>query len=54
MILQEIKIGTSAIPLSHVILNFIFISYIIYTIQRYLQGQMSIPRSSKKRMIFTE
>ena len=47
MSLQEVKVGTSAIPLFHVINTSKCIFYIIYMIQGFLQGQRSFSRSSK-------
>ena len=41
MSLQEVKVGTSAIPLFHVINTSKCICYIIYMIQGFLQGQRS-------------
>ena len=49
MSLLEVKKGTSAIPLFHVINTSKYIFYIIYMIQGFFQGQRSFSRSSKQK-----
>ena len=49
MSLQEVKVGTSAIPFFCVINTSKSIFYIIYMIQGYLQGQRSMSRSIKQK-----
>ena len=49
MSLQDVKVGTSVIPLFHVINTSKCIFYFIYMIQGFFQGQMSFLRSSKQK-----
>ena len=49
MSFQEVKVGTSAIPLFHVTNTSKGIFYTIYMIQGFFQGQSSFSRSSKQK-----
>ena len=52
MIFQKIRVGTSVIPLFHVLLTGESISYIILMIQGHPQGRRSNRRLNKRKYDF--
>ena len=52
MIFQKKRVGTSVIPLFHVILTGVSISYIIFMIQGHSQGQKPNRRLNKRKYDF--